>query len=78
LAAHTRAAEAALRAALDHHGVEAVPRVSVVRRGGSLVIEVSRSSLDTHTRSIAATRMIGAVRAIDPYARGIDVTFATA
>jgi hypothetical protein len=73
---HTSAAARALRDVLDRRRVDATPLVAVRRRDGVLLIEVSRAeNVDHATRSMAAVRMAGAVRALDHYARGCDVVF---
>jgi hypothetical protein len=73
---HTVAAARALREVLDRRHVDTTPLVAVRRRDGALLIEVSRAEdLDQPTRSMAAVRMAGAVRALDHYARGCDVIF---
>jgi hypothetical protein len=60
----------------DRRRVDATPLVAVRRRDGVLLIEVSRAeNVDHATRSMAAVRMAGAVRALDHYARGCDVVF---
>jgi hypothetical protein len=74
---HVEAAEKVLREVLDRRGLEDVyPAVDVVRRRGCLLIRVTGGGdLDHTTKNVASARMLGAVRAVDRYARGIDVTF---
>jgi hypothetical protein len=73
---HTDVAARALRDVLDRRTAPASPLVAVRRREGALVIEVTGAhALDQRTRSMAAVRMAGAVRALDRYARGCDVVF---
>ena len=73
---HTLAAAQVLREVLDRRNVSAAPLVAVRRRDGALLIEVSSArELDQETRSMAAVRMTGAVRALDHCARGCDVVF---
>jgi hypothetical protein len=71
------AAEKVLRDVLDRRGLDDVyPIVQVVRRHGCLLIRVvGAGELDHTTKNVASARMIGAVRAVDRYARGIDVSF---
>jgi len=40
-----------------------------------LVYVTGAGDLDHRIKNLASARMIGAVRAVDAYARGIDVTF---
>jgi hypothetical protein len=73
---HTSAAARALREVLDRRHAQATPLVAVRRRDGALLIEVRHAEhLDHATRSMAAVRMAGALRALDHYARGCDVVF---
>jgi hypothetical protein len=74
---HVDAAEKVLRDVLDRRSLHDVyPRVQVLRRHGCLLIRVAGAGdLDHTTKNLASARMIGAVRAVDRYARGIDVTF---
>jgi hypothetical protein len=73
---HTRIAASTLRTTLDARGVRASPLVSVTRRRGCLVVDVSNArSVDRATRDMAAVRMTAALRAFDVAAKGIDVVF---
>jgi hypothetical protein len=76
LSAHTNAAARALREVLDRRHVNSSPLVAVRRRDGALLVEVKGAdAIDRETRSMAAVRMVGAVRALDHDARGCDVVF---
>jgi hypothetical protein len=74
---HVDAAERVLREVLDRRGLDDVyPTLDVIRRRGCLLIRVrGAGALDHTTKNVASARMIGAVRAVDAYAHGIDVTF---
>jgi hypothetical protein len=74
---HSRAAAAAFGRVLETHEVDGVTaRVEVRRVHGSLQISVSGATALTHeVRSIAAVRMMAAVREVDHDSHGIDVTF---
>jgi hypothetical protein len=73
---HTTAAAQALDDTLAHHGIVARPFVTVRRQHGALLIHVAgASALDEHTRSMAAIRMMAAIRAFDHDSKGIDVAF---
>jgi hypothetical protein len=79
LRTHTAAAAAALSETLEHHGVSASPEVTVRRQHGALVIHVAGAGgLDERTKSMAAIRMMAAVRAFDHDSKGIDVAFDSA
>jgi hypothetical protein len=77
LSAHAEVAKEHLLRVLEQHGYANAPcDVQVVRRNGSLVVEVtSRDLFDHTTKSVASARMIGAIRELDRHARGIDVGF---
>ena len=73
----TLAASRALQEVLTRRGVRAAPLTRVLRRDGRLVVEVHGTDLDERTKQMASVRMVGAVRAVDHDARGIDVAFLT-
>jgi hypothetical protein len=77
LPAHTRAAVEAFGRVMQTHDVSDVTvRVEVRRVHGSLLISVTNAGAVPHAiRSIAAVRMMAAVREIDHDSHGIDVTF---
>jgi hypothetical protein len=77
LSAHAEVAKEHLQRVLEQHGyANAACDVQVLRRNGSLVVEVtSRDHFDHTTKSVASARMIGAIRELDRHARGIDVGF---
>jgi hypothetical protein len=76
---HTAAANGAMHEVLVRRALTAAPDVAVLRRHGRLVIEVTGAgALEPPVRSVAAVRMTGAVRAVDPDADGIDVVYAPA
>jgi hypothetical protein len=68
----TRATDAATRR--DERGAEVA--VSVHRRAGTLVVDITApASFDRRLKTTIATRVTGALRAFDRHARGIDVVF---
>ncbi len=75
---HGAVARDAMRAVFDLHGAPMTgARVDVRRRHGSLHVEVhGAADVDHVVKSIASVRMIGALRALDRDAHGIDVVFA--
>jgi hypothetical protein len=73
---HTTAAARALHDTLEHHGIVATPAVTVRREHGALLIHVAGAGvLDERTKSMAAIRMMAAIRAFDHFSNGIDVAF---
>jgi hypothetical protein len=73
---HTEVARAALAEVLGRRGGREVSTVTVRRNHGTLVVDVGGlSSADHATRSMAAVRVTGALRALDRHARGVDVVF---
>jgi hypothetical protein len=73
---HTAIATAALRASLEHAGVEDVEAATatVHRRQGQLLVSLRvPGEVESQVRSTAAVRVLGALHAFDPSARGIDI-----
>lgn len=77
LARHGDRAQRALLDVLAHHDIEGCsPHVEVFRRTGSLDVRVhGAQELEHRVRAMASVRMIGALRALDHTATGIDVSF---
>jgi hypothetical protein len=76
---HSSVAGQALHETLERRGVAASPRVTVLRRHGALVVHVTDAGdLDAEAKGMGSVRMMAALRALDPDARGIDVSFADA
>ena len=77
---HGAVAQQVLAEVLRTHGVEpSDARVDVTRDRGALTVEVHGADfLDQQTKTIAAARIIGAVRAVDHTAAKIDTLFADA
>ncbi len=78
LPTHSRAATNALTEYLDGHAPDVTrAKVEVYRRNGALAVTVScEPALPVSMRSMAGTRIVASVRAIDHHASGIDVVFA--
>jgi hypothetical protein len=74
---HGERATAMLHEVLRRRDVPAEAAHVVVRRhDGALAVTVcGAGALDVHTRSIAAVRITGALRALDRHAKAIDVSF---
>jgi len=73
---HSRVATEALRAARNPDDVTTAARVTVTRRHGCLLAEVSGlDELTTRQRDAAIVRMLMKLREYDSSARGIDVTY---
>jgi hypothetical protein len=77
LRAHTGAALRALTTVFEKNDVgDVTARVVVHRRHGQLHVDVtSPQALPQPVQNIAAVQIIAALRALDPDARGIDVSF---
>jgi hypothetical protein len=77
LRAHTRAALRALKTVFDKNDVgDTTARVVVYRLHGQLHVEVtSPEARPQPLQNIAAVQIVAALRALDPDARGIDVSF---
>ena len=76
LVRHGEVAGQALVATLERRSSEVDACVSVYRREGALFVSVAAAEeLDQATKSMIAVRIVAALRAIDRYARGIDVVF---
>jgi hypothetical protein len=82
LAPHGARAAATLAEVLRRRGVSdaALDDVDVLveRRDGRLVVRVRGGDLDRATKSMASVRLLGALRAFDRDAAGIDVAFESA
>jgi hypothetical protein len=73
---HTAVARGALDATLERRSLPTGAQVTVYRHNGSLHVSVGAASdIDHATRNMIAVRIAAALRAIDRYARGIDVVF---
>jgi hypothetical protein len=74
---HGDHAHRALVDVLAHHGVTGCsPTVEVHRRDGALDVQVHGvEALDRSVQAMASVRIIGALRALDDTAVGIDVAF---
>jgi hypothetical protein len=72
---HSEAAQVALREALDHHDLADVDaEASVVHVGGDLSVHlVAGAPIPRPLAEMAAVRAAGAVRALDPHPRTVDV-----
>jgi hypothetical protein len=76
LVPYARRAEAVITETI---GAGAVPRVSVTRRAGGLVVRVAGLEARTdQERRAAVVRIVGAMRELDSSARAIDVVLAEA
>jgi hypothetical protein len=74
---HSAVATRTVRDTLKAHGCESAGCYAEVRRrNGGLVIEIVEPNVesDPNITAMAAIRASGAVRALDRWARGIDVT----
>jgi hypothetical protein len=58
------------------HGVEESALVSVRRHAGGLQVRVRVPEVSRKVRQLIGVRIVGALRAYDPEASGIDVSFA--
>jgi hypothetical protein len=74
---HASAARRSLRAVLEQHGVDSNGADAVVHRHGAdlRVTLTAGVEVERAVAEIAAVRVVGAVRDVDPYPRVIDVTF---
>jgi hypothetical protein len=76
LARHSEVAQQAFAATLERRSLPVDAGVSVYRRDGTLFVSiVGGETVDRAVRNVAAVRIAGALRALDTYARGIDVVF---
>jgi hypothetical protein len=76
LARHGEVALGAITTVLARHGSTLRPVVEVRRRVGGLHVEVHGTDrLERPVAAMASVRAIGALRALDPDARAIDVSF---
>jgi hypothetical protein len=75
---HSDAATRALLTTLGTHGVHGRAHASVFRHAGRLTVQVaSPSALEPGIQNIASVRILAALRALDPFAAGVDVCFTT-
>jgi len=74
---HSAVASSAVRDFLDRHDLRHLAaRVAVVRRHAALEVQVHTTDVLPHdVKSMLSVRIIAALRALDPDAPGIDVTF---
>jgi hypothetical protein len=73
---HGERAATALAAVFETHDIDAVTDVTVVRDHGRLTVHVTGApDLDHAVKGVASVRIIGALRAYDRDAAGIDVQF---
>jgi hypothetical protein len=76
LRAHTAAALSAVTTVFEKNDVKAAARVVAFRSHGQLHVEVTTAPrLPQPVQNMAAVQIIAALRALDPDARGIDVSF---
>jgi hypothetical protein len=76
LRAHSEIAANAVADVLRMHGVEESALVSVRRHAGGLQVRVRVPEVSRKVRQLIGVRIVGALRAYDPEASGIDVSFA--
>jgi UDP-N-acetylmuramyl pentapeptide synthase len=77
LRAHTEAASRAVATVFDKSDVgDETARIAAFRVHGQLHVDVTTPlPLDHQVQNVAAVHIIAALRALDPNARGIDVSF---
>jgi hypothetical protein len=76
LRAHTYAALHAVKTVFEKNDVDVTARVVAYRLHGQLHVEVtSAEALPQPLQNIAAVQIVAALRALDPDARGVDVSF---